>query len=78
MKKLAALTVMLLLSVASLSACTPHEHVVGKWYTSEDGHTPDFVCTWDRCDICFEPEEPHVDENGDGVCDVCSYEKKVD
>lgn len=77
MKKTVALALMLLLSVASLSACTPHEHVVKEWVCHEGTHWPHVVCTWERCDIDVL-SGPCTDKNGDGVCDVCSYEKKVD
>lgn len=74
MKKLISLAVIISLASICFSACHlfKHEHIPGKWEYDEAKHWRSIDCTWDKCDI-YPSIESHVDQNNDGICDVCNY-----
>ena len=62
------------LSLMSLPSCGSfkHEHI-SAWQYNETQHWQNITCTWNKCDFLLPPPENHIDENTDGVCDVCGY-----
>ena len=50
-----------------------HEHT-GEWLTSESTHYYQYTCGCESNDIA----ELHLDGDGDGLCDICSYQMVAD
>ena len=50
-------------------------HTKGNWIHNESGHWQHEYCNLDKQHIYGpDPIEDHVDENKNGICDVCGYE----
>lgn len=60
----------LLIELGSVTSATGH--ISSEWKFDEEKH-------WQECtdcgDIISESEGAHIDEDGDGKCDICGYEK---
>lgn len=78
MKKLFAILICAIMCVTLLASCDSlkHEHIKGEWEYNEEQHWQNVTCTWNKCDFNIASED-HVDENNDGVCDVCGYLSKI-
>ena len=77
MKKLFAILICAIMCVTLLASCDSlkHEHIKGEWEHNEEQHWQNVTCTWNKCDFNIASED-HVDENYDGICDVCSREEE--
>ena len=51
-------------------------HTKGDWEHNEYGHWQPIVCSLNSCDLEESPLYDHVDENYDGVCNVCGREEE--
>ena len=62
--------------LASFSACNSvyHKHLPSEWQYNETVHWQTIHCTLGKCDIDPGLYE-HFDNDGDGVCDECGYER---
>ena len=80
MKKLLALCLTAVLCLCCLASCVsiiPHAHTEGDvWEYNENQHWKPINCVFNICEINIVSYE-HVDENNDGVCDVCGYLAKI-
>ena len=80
MKKLLALCLTVVLCLCCLASCVsiiPHAHTEGDvWEYNENQHWKPINCVFNICEINIVSYE-HVDENNDGVCDVCGYLAKI-
>ena len=74
MKKLLSLLLSVVTCLSICASCTSlkHEHITGSWEYNETQHWRGITCTWNQClfDLLFED---HVDNDGNGECDVCGY-----
>ena len=79
MKKLISLLLCSLMCVAACTACTSlkHEHITGAWEFNATQHWRGITCTWNLCLFDLLSED-HVDNDGNGECDVCGYGLSVD
>ena len=77
MKKLFAILICAIMCVTLLASCDSlkHEHIKGEWEHNEEQHWQNVTCTWNKCVFDLVSED-HVDENYDGVCDVCGREEE--
>ena len=79
MKKLLSLLLSVVTCLSICASCTSlkHEHITGSWEYNETQHWRGITCTWNQClfDLLFED---HVDNDGNGECDVCGYGLSVD
>ena len=75
MKKLFVFVFALVSCLLCFSACTPlkHEHI-SEWKYNEHTHWQSVICTTSQCDFNMPAPENHVDDDKNGVCDVCSYD----
>ena len=66
--------------VTLLASCgsEEHEHTMSDWKHNETEHWKSPVCGRNNCSVQAEVHElgEHVDENYDGVCDVCGREEE--
>ena len=78
MKKLLAILICAIMCVTLLASCNSlkHEHIKGEWEHNETQHWQDVTCTWNKCDI-YVMSADHIDEDENGICDVCGYEISV-
>ena len=78
MKKVSLLLILTLILMLVFTSCdileqlSGHEHAFDEYY-SYDSETHYFACTCGAVDQV----EDHIDESGDGLCDVCEYEMYV-
>ena len=75
MKKKLAYLLTLMFMIGCLSSCTSikHEHITDEvWSYNELIHWKNVTCTWNMCKFDLVTEE-HIDEDYDGICDVCTY-----
>ena len=75
MKKLLALCLTAVLCLTFFASCTPlkHEHI-SEWKYNEHTHWQSVICTTSQCDFNMPAPENHVDDDKNGVCDVCGYD----
>ena len=74
MKKILALCLTAVLCLTFFASCTTKEHEhISEWKYNELTHWQSVTCTTNECDFNMPAPERHVDENKDGVCDVCEY-----
>ena len=80
MKKLFAILVCAIMCVTLLASCDSeeHEHTMSDWKHNEIEHWKEPVCGRNNCSVQAEVHElgEHVDENYDGICDVCGREEE--
>ena len=71
MKKLLAILICATTCVTFLASCgsLKHEHT-GEWHASETTHYYQYTCGCPSPDIA----ELHLDGDGNGLCDICSYQ----
>lgn len=76
MKKLLAIFVCAVMCVTILAACDKEEcvHTKGDWEYDEEGHWQANICSSNICDLEPSEKSEHIDENKDGICDVCDYQ----
>ena len=74
MKKLLSLLLSVVTCLSICASCTSlkHEHITGPWEYNETQHWRSVTCTWNQCLFDLLSED-HIDENKDGICDVCGY-----
>ena len=82
MKKLFAFFICAIMCVTLLASCDSeeHEHTMSDWKHNETEHWKEPVCGRNNCSVQAEVHElgEHVDENYDGICDVCGYAFPLD
>ena len=79
MKKVLVYALSVCLAVCGFTSCAslPHDHIVGEWKYTQENHWRPITCEWNVCDFNIAPEA-HVDEDENGVCDVCGYTQTTD
>ena len=53
-----------------------HEHIEGQWEFNDSQHWQSVTCTFHTCNINIVSYD-HIDEDDDGLCDVCGYRPLV-
>ena len=73
MRKLCVVLVFLFNVITCIGCSHDHKHMYGEWVITETGHYRSLIC-----DECSQPtvEDPHIDNDGDLLCDICNYKLK--
>lgn len=79
MKKTLTVVLFTLIGIVVFPSCKKScEHIKGEWKYDEAGHWQPIACSLNTCDLEETPIYDHIDEDTDGVCDVCGYLKSED
>ena len=79
MKKTLTVVLITLICLVAFASCEKNcEHITGEWEHNETGHWQPIICSLNTCDLEETPIYDHIDEDTDGVCDVCGYLKPDD
>ena len=79
MKKTLTVVLFTLIGIVVFPSCEKScEHIKGEWKYDEAGHWQPITCSLNTCDLEETPIYDHIDEDTDGVCDVCGYLKSED
>ena len=74
MKKTLTVVLITLICLVAFASCEKNcEHITGEWEHNETGHWQPIICSLNTCDLEETPIYDHIDEDTDGVCDVCGY-----
>ncbi len=79
MKKTLTVVLITLIYLLAFASCQKNcEHIKGEWEYDEAAHWQPITCSLNTCDLEAPPTYDHIDEDTDGVCDVCGYLKPED
>ena len=80
MKKILSILICALMCITFFAGCnsSEHKHTISEWQHNETEHWKEPVCGRNDCSVQAEVHEwgTHIDENYDGICDVCGREEE--